>query len=77
MTTTTLYRDILESIGNTRDVIDQAHREGCAIRGELGPEAQILALSEQYKRLRAAGRLDEAAAVKAAALAIYQTLQQH
>lgn len=76
MTTDTLYRDILENIGNTRDVIDQAHREGCALRGEFGPEAQLLALSEVYKSLRAAGRLDEAKAVKAQAVAIYEAMQQ-
>ncbi len=76
MTTETARRDILEAIGNTRDVIDQATMEGAALRGELGPEAQILAMSEQYKRLRAAGELEAAAAVKAQAYAIYEAMQR-
>jgi hypothetical protein len=53
MTTETARRAILESIGNTRDVIEQARMEGAALRGELGVAAQILAMSELYKRLKA------------------------
>jgi hypothetical protein len=34
MTTTTLHRDILAQIGNTRDVLSQARAEGRVIRGE-------------------------------------------
>lgn len=75
MTTDTARRDILERIGNTRDTIAQAAAEGAALRGELGPQAQLLAMSEQYKRLKAAGRLDEAKAIKAQALAIHAAMR--
>jgi hypothetical protein len=43
----------------------QAQMEGAALRGELGPQSQILALSEVYKEHKAAGRLAEAAAIRA------------
>lgn len=42
----------------TRDSYSQAAREGAALRGELGIDAQLLAMSEQAKALRLAG--DEA-----------------
>lgn len=75
MTTTTLHRDILANIGNTRDVVSQADNTGRALRGEFGVERQLVAMSEQYKQLKAAGRLDEAQAVKAQAYAIYNSQQ--
>ena len=59
----------------TRDRYAQAQREAAALRGELGPRAQLTAMSEQYKALKAAGRDDEARAVRAAAAAIYATLE--
>lgn len=59
----------------TRDRYAQAMLEGAALRGELGPRAQLTAMSEQYKALKAAGRDDEARAVRAAAAAIYATLE--
>lgn len=43
----------------------QAQTEGAALRGELGPQSQIIALSEVYKELRAAGKTEEAAAIRA------------
>lgn len=55
----------------TRDSYSQASREGAALRGELGKDAQLLALSELYKELKAAGKMEQAAAVKEMALAIY------
>lgn len=76
MTTSTARRDILDSIGNTRDVLAQAAREGAALRGECGPEAQLLAMSELYKRLRAAGKVDEAKAIRERGIALIQALQQ-
>jgi hypothetical protein len=75
MTTTSHRRDIHAQIGNTRDVLAQADAEGRALRGEFGAERQILAMSEQYKRLRSAGRMEEAAAVKAEAYRIHQAQQ--
>jgi len=59
----------------TRDSHAQATLEGAALRGELGPRAQLTAMSEQYRELRAAGRSDEARAVRAAAAALYATLE--
>lgn len=76
MTTTTHHRDILAQIGNTRDVISQADNEGRALRGEFGVRRQLVAMSEQYTRLKAAGRVEEAAAVKAAALTIWKAEQE-
>lgn len=76
MTTTAHRRDIIAAIANTRDVLAQADNEGRALAGDFGPERQILAMSEQYKRLRAAGRLDEAAVVKAQAYAIHAAQQE-
>ena len=45
----------------------QAQAEGDALTGRLGPQSQILALSELYKSLRAAGDLEGAARIKAQA----------
>ena len=58
---------------DARFVVDQADAEGRARRGEFGVERQLVALSEVYKQLKAAGRLDEAQAVKAQAYAIYNS----
>lgn len=59
----------------TRDRLDQATREAAALSGELGVAAQLTAMSEQYRELLAAGKRDEARAVRAAAAAIYATLK--
>ena len=48
----------------------QAQAEGDAAAGRLGPQAQLLALSERYAELRRAGRMEEAAAIKRQAIAI-------
>jgi len=48
----------------------QAQAEGDAVSGRLGPQAQILALSERYAELRRAGRMDEAAELRRQANAI-------
>jgi hypothetical protein len=45
----------------------QASREQAALNGALGIDAQLLAMSEIYKDLRNAGRIDEALAVRAEA----------
>ncbi len=42
----------------------QASREQAAINGQLGPQAQILALAEVYRELRAAGKVEQAAEIK-------------
>lgn len=76
MTTAQHKAAILDRIGDTRYRLNQAAAEGAALRGEFGTDAQLLALSEQYKALKAAGRLDEAAAVKARAYAINAAAQQ-
>ncbi len=72
MTTTTARRDILaQLIDEPRRRIEQARLEGAALRGELGVAAQILAMSELYKNLKAQGRDEEAAVVKAEAYRIH------
>jgi hypothetical protein len=50
----------------------QAAAEGAALRGELGLDAQLIAMSAQYAELRRAGKLIEAQAVKAEAMKIYE-----
>jgi hypothetical protein len=75
MTTDTLHRDILANIADTRRVVEQARLEGAALRGELGVRAQLTAMSQRYNDLRAAGKVEEAAAVKAEAFAIWQANQ--
>jgi hypothetical protein len=76
MTTTAANRDYLNQLGNTRDVISQAENEGRALRGEFGVTRQIVAMSALYLRLRKAGKLEEAAAVKAQAQAIRNAAAQ-
>lgn len=49
---------------DTRWKLDQAAREGAALSGQLGLDAQLLAMSEVYKQLKAEGRLDEAREIK-------------
>lgn len=55
-----------------RFIADQAAIEGAALRGELGIDAQLVAMSEQYKALKLAGELEAAAAVKALAVRLYE-----
>jgi hypothetical protein len=76
MTTTAANREYLEQLGNTRDVISQAENEGRALRGDFGVRRQIVAMSALYLWLREAGKLDEAAAVKAEAQAIRNAAQE-
>jgi len=54
----------------TRAGYRQAQAEGDALAGRLGPQAQILALSERYAELRRAGRMEEAAELRRQAIAI-------
>lgn len=56
----------------TKDSHAQAAIEGAALRGELGRDAQLIAMSAQYLELKAAGELEAARAVKAAAAKIYE-----
>jgi len=72
MTTATARRDIHVSIADTRARLDQAAMEGAALRGELGIDAQLIALSAYYQELRLKGQHDAAAAVKAEAKRIYE-----
>lgn len=58
-----------------RDRMAQSAAEGAALRGELGPGSQLTAMAEVYRELRAAGRLAEAAEVKAAAMVINNQLK--
>ncbi len=55
---------ILAQMEAQRWQASQASREQAAINGELGQPAQIIALSEVYKALRQAGKMDEAMALK-------------
>lgn len=61
-----------EELGDLRRNTQQAAVTGAALRGDLGVDAQLLAMSEQYKALRAAGKLAEAQAVRAAAIALVE-----
>lgn len=60
---------------NARFRIWQAEQEGAALRGEFGPRRQLLAMSALYKELKAAGKLDEAAAIKARGIEILNSQQ--
>ena len=76
MTLTRANAEYLAQLGNARDVIAQADAEGRALRGEFGPRRQIEAMSAQYLALKAAGRHDEAAVVKARAYDIRNAAAQ-
>jgi len=56
--------------------INQASAEGAALRGEFGTERQLIAMSAQYSELKAAGKLDEARAVRARAIEIDAAAKQ-
>jgi hypothetical protein len=71
MTTSQHKAEILASIGNTRDVLSQADNTGRALRGEFGINRQLVAMSEQYKALKAAGKVEEAQRVKQEAYRVY------
>jgi hypothetical protein len=75
MTTTAANRNYRESL-ETRNGLSQADNEGRALRGEFGVERQLVAMSEQYKRLKAAGRLDEAATIRAQGIALIAAQQE-
>ena len=64
---TTAQRTIHTAL-ETRDRLNQATMEAAALNGELGIDAQLIAMSGLYLELRAAGKLVEAQAVKAAAI---------
>lgn len=68
---TTAQRIIQSENEAIRFGTQQAALEGAALRGELGVEAQLVAMSEAAKAMRAAG--DEAGylAMRAEAYAIY------
>lgn len=68
--TTAQCRISIKASLETASSYHQAALEGAALHGALGIDAQLLAMSEQYKALRAAGKLSEAAAIKAAAVKI-------
>jgi hypothetical protein len=59
-----------EALAAQRWQAQQASREQRALNGELGPEAQILALSARYMALRASGQHEAAAELKRQAYAI-------
>lgn len=69
---TTAQRNIHTAL-ETRDRLNQVAMEAAALRGELGIDAQLVAMSEQAKALRLAG--DEASyqAIKAEAMIINAT----
>lgn len=76
MTTTSLNRDIIAGIADTRRTIDQARLEGAALAGELGVQAQLVAMSQLYLNLKAAGKVEAAAAVKQEAYTIYNSTKE-
>lgn len=61
----------------TKTTYAQAAAEGAALRGELGVDAQLIAMSALYLELKAAGRLDEARAIRAQAIIIYEGANDH
>lgn len=69
MTLTAANRTELDRIASDYP-LRQAQAEGDALAGRFGVERQLVAMSALYLRLRTAGRLDEARAVKAEAQAI-------
>lgn len=69
---TAIQRTIHASL-ETKTSHAQAAAEGAALRGELGIDAQLLAMSAQYLELKAAGKLEAAQAVKAAAMKINES----
>ncbi len=66
---TTAQRTIHASL-ETKTSHAQASAEGAALRGELGIDSQLLAMSEAYMELRSQGRWEEARAMKARAIAL-------
>ena len=66
---TAIQRSIHQGL-ETKSSHQQAAAEGAALAGELGIDSQLLAMSELYKALKLAGRMVEAAAVKAEAIKI-------
>lgn len=52
--------------------LDQARRESAALAGDLGVHAQLIAMSAVYHELKAAGQLDDARAIRLAAIAIIE-----
>lgn len=69
---TTAQRNIHTAL-ETRDRLNQVALEAAALRGELGIDAQLLAMSELYKQLKSEGKLAEAAAIRAEAMIINAT----
>lgn len=75
MTTTAANRSYLASL-ETRSRWQQAQDEADALAGKFGPRRQIAAMSQVYLNLKAAGKHDAAAAVKAEAMAIRNAAAQ-
>lgn len=63
-----------EQMAAQRWQAQEAARQTAALNGELGVEAQILALSAHYMALRASGQDEAAAAIKARAYAIREAI---
>ena len=70
MTNTAARNSIYTQLEADRFDAETERLHQLARAGKRGTEAQLLAMSEQYKALKAQGRDAEAAAVKAAAIAI-------
>jgi hypothetical protein len=66
---TTAQRNIHTAL-ETRDRLSQATMEAAALSGELGLDAMLIAMSQAYMDLRAAGRFEEARAMKLRAIAL-------
>ena len=65
---TAIQRTIHQGL-ETKSSHAQAAAEGAALAGELGIDSQLLAMSELYLELKAAGKLVEARAMKLRAIA--------
>jgi hypothetical protein len=72
---TAIQRTIHASL-ETKSSHAQAAAEGAALSGELGIDAQLLAMSEAYMELRSQGRFEEARAMKLRAVALKNAAAQ-
>ena len=68
--TNTAARNAIHAALETGASHAAAAAEGAALRGELGVDSQLTAMSELYKSLKAAGQHEAAAILKGRALAI-------
>lgn len=71
--TNTAARNAIHASLETASSHAQAAAEGAALSGQLGIDAQLLAMSALYLELKAAGKNEAAAIIRGRALAIDAT----